>query len=161
MPTSLDSIFFAGPYLLCYCVRSRPHLSIPVANSLSSFSQPTLFSRPVTSSDHAEISSPKNLLSGFAPKQTKESSAWRATHIVLHRDPNRSIRPLIGTLTYTTSPDSSESVNNGNKKVPQLPQASELESHHWIQFCIIHQTPLFWRKVTDFCKVCDTRVLWF
>ena len=27
----------------------------------------------------------KNPLSGFAPKQTKESSAWRATHIVLQR----------------------------------------------------------------------------
>ena len=26
----------------------------------------------------------KNPLSGFAPKQTKESSAWRATYIVLH-----------------------------------------------------------------------------
>ena len=26
----------------------------------------------------------KNPLSGFVPKQTKESSAWRATHIVLH-----------------------------------------------------------------------------
>ena len=31
----LDSIFFAGPYLLCYCVWSRPHLSVPVANCLS------------------------------------------------------------------------------------------------------------------------------
>ena len=31
----LDSIFFtvAGPSLLCYCVRSRPHFSVPVANS--------------------------------------------------------------------------------------------------------------------------------
>ena len=31
----LDSIFFtvAGPSLLCYCVRSQPHLSVPVANS--------------------------------------------------------------------------------------------------------------------------------
>ena len=27
----------------------------------------------------------KNPLSGFAPKQTKESSAWRATYIVLHQ----------------------------------------------------------------------------
>ena len=31
----LDSIFFAGPYLLCYCVWSRPHLSVPVANCSS------------------------------------------------------------------------------------------------------------------------------
>ena len=28
----------------------------------------------------------KNPLSGFAPKQTKESSAWRATHIVLQNE---------------------------------------------------------------------------
>ena len=58
----LDSIFFAGPYLLCYCVRSRPHLSVSRRQLLvSSFLQPTLFSRPVTSSGHAEISSPKTL----------------------------------------------------------------------------------------------------
>ena len=30
----------------------------------------------------------KNPLSGFAPKQTKESSAWRATHIVLQLLPS-------------------------------------------------------------------------
>ena len=42
-------------------------------------------SRPLTTSGYAEISSPKNPLSGFAPKQTKESSAWRATYIVLHK----------------------------------------------------------------------------
>ena len=30
----------------------------------------------------------KNPLSGFAPKQTKESSAWRATYIVLHTPPS-------------------------------------------------------------------------
>ena len=62
MPTSLDSIFFAGPYLLCYCVRSRPHLSVPVANSLSApFSNQLSFRRSVTTSGHAEISSPKTL----------------------------------------------------------------------------------------------------
>ena len=44
MPTSLDSIFFAGPYLLCYCVRSRPHLSVSVANS-----QPAPFSNQLSS----------------------------------------------------------------------------------------------------------------
>ena len=58
----LDSIFFAGPYLLCYCVRSRPHLSMSRRQLLvSSFLQSTLFSRPVTSTGHAEISSPKIL----------------------------------------------------------------------------------------------------
>ena len=85
----LDSVFFAGPYLML--ARLSAHLSgidCPClwfhANSSSSFLQATLFSCPVTSSGHAEISSPKNPLSGFAPKQTKESSAWRATYIVLH-----------------------------------------------------------------------------
>ena len=39
----------------------------------------------------------KNPLSGFAPKQTKVSSAWRATHIVLHKDCN--------ILTSPTPPD--------------------------------------------------------
>ena len=33
----------------------------------------------------------KNPLSGFAPKQTKESSAWRATNIVLHLSGHRHI----------------------------------------------------------------------
>ena len=37
----------------------------------------------------------KNPLSGFAPKQTKESSAWRANHIVLHSsDVNTILGPL-------------------------------------------------------------------
>ena len=58
----LDSIFFAGPYLLCYSVRSRLPLSVvPRQLLVSSFLQPTLFSRPITSSSHAEISRPKTL----------------------------------------------------------------------------------------------------
>ena len=58
----LDSIFFAGPYPLCYCVRCRPPLSVSRRPLLvSSFLQPTLFSCPVTSSGHAEISSQKTL----------------------------------------------------------------------------------------------------
>ena len=92
MPTSFDSIFFAGPYLLCYCLRSRPHLSVvprplfccPVANCLSAplSSQPS-FASPYHFRIRRDFRS-KNPLSGFAPKQTKESSVWRATHIVLH-----------------------------------------------------------------------------
>ena len=39
--------------------------------------------RSLPTSGHVEISSP-NPLSGFAPKQTKGSSAWRTTYIVLH-----------------------------------------------------------------------------
>ena len=62
----LDSIFFAGPYLLLARLSARvsgvdclcPWFH---ANWLSSFSQLTLFWRPVTSSGHAEISSPKTL----------------------------------------------------------------------------------------------------
>ena len=38
--------------------------------------------RSLPTSGHVEISSP-NLLSGFAPKQTKGSSAWRTTYIEL------------------------------------------------------------------------------
>ena len=60
----LDSIFFAGLYIML------PRLSAqvstldrlcpcPVANSVSSFIQATLFSRPVTTSGHTEISIPK------------------------------------------------------------------------------------------------------
>ena len=79
----LDSIFFAGPYPLCYCVRSQPPLSVSCRPLLvSSFLQPTLFSRPVTSSGHAEISSPKTLCL-VSRQNRQESSAWRATHIVL------------------------------------------------------------------------------
>ena len=40
-------------------------------------------SRSLPTSGHVEISSP-NPLSGFAPKQTKESSAWQTTYIVSH-----------------------------------------------------------------------------
>ena len=84
MPTSLDSIFFGGPYLLCYCVRSWPHLSVPITNSRELLC-PT--NSLLVSRYHFRIwrdFRSKNPLSGFAPKQTKESSAWRATHIVLH-----------------------------------------------------------------------------
>ena len=95
MPTSFDSIFFAGPYLVCYCLRSRPHLSV-VPRQLSLLSSLQLLSAPLSS--QLSFASPyhfrirrdfrsKNPLSGFAPKQTKESSA-QATHIVLHFDVN-------------------------------------------------------------------------
>ena len=77
---------FTGPYLLCtvsgvdrpcpWFYTNCPELLSPT-NSLS---------RPLTTSGYGEISGPKNPLSGFAPKQTKESSAWRATYIVLQYD---------------------------------------------------------------------------
>ena len=107
MPTPLDSVFFAGPHLVSYCLRS-PVLTAPVRGST-----PTLFARlsavqrqllssgssvnspPAFLSSQLSFASPyhfrirrdfrsKNPVSGFAPKQTKESSVWRATHIVLH-----------------------------------------------------------------------------
>ena len=80
--SSLDPIFSAGltapvsgvdcpcPWLHANC------LSAPFSNQLS-----------FVSSYHFRIRRDfrsKNPLSGFAPKQTKESSAWRATYIVLH-----------------------------------------------------------------------------
>ena len=67
-------------------------LSAPVSTSLSvvrrqlpsSSSFVQLSSRvPLPISGHP-ISRVQNPLSGFAPKQTKESSAWRTTYIVLH-----------------------------------------------------------------------------
>ena len=79
---------FTGPYLLCYCLTApvsgvncpcpwfhANRLSAPFSNQLS-FMSPYLFRirRDFRS---------KNPLSGFAPKQTKELSAWRATYTVL------------------------------------------------------------------------------
>ena len=56
-----SSLTVAGPHL-CYGVRSRPPLFVSRRQLfVSSFLQPTLFSRPVTSSGHADISSPTTL----------------------------------------------------------------------------------------------------
>ena len=102
MPTSLDSIFFAvaGPSLLCYCLPS-PVLTAPVRGSMPTlFAVPPLCCPvancprpgpvvnclPAPLSSQLSFASPyhfrirrdfrsKNPLSGFAPKQTKESSA--------------------------------------------------------------------------------------
>ena len=85
MPTSFDSIFFAGPSLLCYCLRSpvltapvrgsTPTLCCPVANCLSApLSSQLSFASPYHFRIRRDFRS-KNPLSGFAPKQTKESSA--------------------------------------------------------------------------------------
>ena len=98
----LKSIFFAvaGPSLLCYCLRSPvltapvrgstptlfvvPPLCCPVANC--SCPGPVVNCLPAPLSSQLSFASPyhfriwrdfrsKNPLSGFAPKQTKESSA--------------------------------------------------------------------------------------
>ena len=99
----LDSIFFAGPYLLLL-VSGVDHISpcrlancLPAplssvdcpcpwfhANCLpASFTNQLSFASPYHLRIRRDFRS-KNPLSGFAPKQTKESSAWRATYIVLH-----------------------------------------------------------------------------
>ena len=80
MPTSLDSIFFAGPYLLCYCLRSRPHLSL-VPRQLyllsrrqllvSSFLQSTLFRVPLPLPDTARFQVQKSFV-WFRAKTDKE-----------------------------------------------------------------------------------------
>ena len=92
MPTSLDSIFFAGPYLLCYCLRSRPHLSVvPRQLSLlsrrqlpaSSFFQPTLFRVPLPLPNTARFQVQKSFV-WFRAKTDKGVVCLAATHIVLH-----------------------------------------------------------------------------
>ena len=95
MPTSFDSIFFAGPYLLCYSLRS-PVLTAPVRGST-----PTLFavppptacqllcpanshSRPLTTSGYGEILGPRILCLVSRQNRQRNRLLWRATHIVLH-----------------------------------------------------------------------------
>ena len=84
----LDSVFFAGPYLMLARLSARVsgvNCACPWfhANSLCSFSNQLSFASPYHSRIRQDFRS-KNPLSGFALKQTKESSAWRATYIVLH-----------------------------------------------------------------------------
>ena len=73
----------------------------------------------------------QNPLSGFAPKQTKESSAWRATYIVLlchflpvhhlewHFGPGR--RSKYNTTTWASGPGS-----NDNEEVLRIHQSSSI-----------------------------------
>ena len=74
----LDSIFFAGPYLLLNRLSAVPS---PTACQLLCPTNSLLASRYLFR-PRRDFKF-KNPLSGFAPKQTKESSAWRATYIVL------------------------------------------------------------------------------
>ena len=69
-------------------VRCRLPLASPFANCLIRVPLSTSFSCSLTHFRSRRISSP-NPLSGFAPKQTKWSSAWWATYIVLHFTPPR------------------------------------------------------------------------
>ena len=87
MPTSFDSIFFAGPYLVCYCLRSPvltapvrgstptlfavPPLSCPVANCSRPGPVVNSLSRPLTTSGYGEISGPKKSFVWFCAEIDK------------------------------------------------------------------------------------------
>ena len=79
------------------CPVSTALVRVPLPTPNFALLFPTLFSRPVTTSGYGEISGPRTPLSGFAPKQTKESSAWLATHIVLHKylDPTKKLKRTV------------------------------------------------------------------
>ena len=83
--SSLDPILSAtvsGVDRICPWFHANP-LCCPVANCLPALLSSQLsFASPYHFRIRRDFRS-KNPLSGFAPKQTKESSAWRATHIVL------------------------------------------------------------------------------
>ena len=67
---------------LCFGVRCRLPLSVVPRQLSAPFSNQLSSRLPLPLPDTAR-SQVQNPLSGFAPKQTKESSAWRATYIVL------------------------------------------------------------------------------
>ena len=129
-------VFFPGPYLLCYCLRS-PVLTAPVRGSTPTlFAVPPLccpvancsrpgpvvnsLSRPLTTSGYGEISGPKILYLVSHRKQTKESSA-QATHIVLHTSPSYPCH--LFTINYNTIQQQAKktktftSSNNRNYKI--------------------------------------------
>ena len=70
-PTGLSAVRYRLP---CPSSVANWLLRVPLSNSLLAFPYPL----PVTPRSRVQ-----NPLSGFAPKQTKESSAWRTTYIVL------------------------------------------------------------------------------
>ena len=72
MPTRLSPARYRLP---CPSSVANCLLRVPLSNSLLAFPYPL----PVTPKSRVQ-----NPLSGFAPKQTKESSAWRTSYIVLH-----------------------------------------------------------------------------
>ena len=76
-PISSDWSLLSGVDSIC-------HSPSPVANWLLWVPSSNSTRVPLPTSGHVDISSP-NPLSGFVPKQTKGSSAWRTTYIVLHK----------------------------------------------------------------------------
>ena len=101
--THLDwsSLTAAGPCLMppgLFAVWSRlaTHVTLRQLLSVGPFVQ-LLLAFPCLLPGCVEMSSP-NPLSGFAPKQTKGSSAWRTTYIVLQSDTERNIVPWLQNL---------------------------------------------------------------
>ena len=98
MPTSFDSIFFAGPYLVSYCLRSRPHLSV-VPHQLcllssrqlpaSSFVQLTLSRVPLPLPDMARFQVQKSFV-WFRAETDKgivcSGHPYSATHMPLNKE---------------------------------------------------------------------------
>ena len=83
MPTSLDSIFFAGPYLLCWSHRSGvrcwlPLSVVPRQLPASSFLQPTLFRVPLPLPDTARFQVQKSFV--WFRAKTDKGIVW-----LLHR----------------------------------------------------------------------------
>ena len=85
----LDLLHWSGPHLLqlvspLRCPVSTAPVRVPSPTPCELLCPPQLsLSRPLPLPVTARFQV-QNPLSGFAPKQTKESSAWQATYIVLH-----------------------------------------------------------------------------
>ena len=93
MPTHLDrSSLTALDPISCQLVSLLSGVDWPLASPFAnSFLWVSLSNSSLAfPSGRVEISSP-NPLSGFAPKQTKESCAWWTTYIVLHQPPDASL----------------------------------------------------------------------
>ena len=78
----LDSLSWDWSFR-CPVSTSSATLRRPSPTAFSEFLCPAPHWRSLPTSGRVEISSP-NPLSGFAPKQTKGSSAWRTTYMVSH-----------------------------------------------------------------------------
>ena len=100
----LDSVFIAGPYLLpplrCPVSTAPVRGSTPTASELLCPTNSLLASRYLFR-PRRDFKS-KNSLSGFAPKQTKESSAWRALILCYTGIEPRSPGPFANTLPTWT-----------------------------------------------------------
>ena len=125
----LDSIFFAGPYLLCYCVRSRPHLSVSVANCLSAPFSNQLSSRvplPHPATPRFPVQKP------FVWFRAKTDKGIVCLAGRLYSVTSESTHNYLQKNTERTLPDSSERRReNEDESVKKLKKTeSQPESHH-------------------------------